>query len=312
MTDNVIRGETMELGMLQFNRIGLLGCLAASVSWLAWGGASAHASVITSADIGKNLEYQQTDSSGTVTPFSGFGTGNAFFFARVFYDSGAYDGGSLSYNTTTIPFNSVAFDCCGSTGGAYQTSFISKSDMDSQFPTNTSYTLEVTDSTNTNPPTDIHINLPDDLYQSTPVPTFSAASFDALQLLTPGQGLTIFTSTFTPDPNATGGQTFLSIYDLTANTTVYSDFGANTRGSWNVGSGVFDAGHLYEAQLIFDNLVSSSDGGIPTTARSDLRTDVFFGLAAAVPEPGALPLLASGVGVLGALGWSRKRKRFAA
>ncbi len=270
--------------------------------------ANANAAILA-ADLGKNLEYLQADNAGTTFPVGG--AANAFFFARTFYTSGAYDGGSVKFGATTLPFNSQSMDCCGSTGGQYQTDFITKADMDAMFPTGTVYTLQVTDSTNTNPTTDIHITLPGDLYDTTPIPTFDAASFDALNSLTAGQGLTLFTSTFTPDANATGGQNFLSIFDLTANTNIYSGFGSNTRDSWAIAAGLFQAGHQYEAQLIFDNFVLSNDGAVPTTARSDLRTDVLFQVpATAVPEPATWAIMLMGFAGLGAqLRSSRRRAR---
>lgn len=258
---------------------------------------AAHAGLLF-ADVGKNLEYRQTDGAGTTVPL---GAANAFFFARAFYTSGAYDGGNVSFGAETRAFNSFASDCCGSTGGQYQTSYLTKSSMDSQFPTSTVYTLHVTDSTSVNPPADISVTLPGDLYTATAVPTFDAASFSALNSLTPGAGLTIMTSTFSHDPAATAGQSFLSIFDLTGGGSVYSAFGASTRSSWLVDPGIFLAGHSYEAQLIFDNLVSSSSGGIPTTARSDLRTDLFFSLPASVPEPGTWVMMLLGVGAMGGI-----------
>ena len=250
------------------------------------------------ADVGKNLEYRQTDSAGTTVPL---GAANAFFFARAFYTSGAYDGGNVSFAAETRAFNSFASDCCGSTGGQYQTGYLSKASMDSQFPTGTLYTLHVTDSTSVNPPADLSVMLPGDLYTMTAIPTFDAASFSALNSLAPGAGVTIMTSTFSHDPAATAGQSFLSIFDLTGGGSVYSAFGASTRSSWLVDPGIFLAGHSYEAQLIFDNLVSSSSGGIPTTARSDLRTDLFFSLPGSVPEPGQWVLMLVGAGATGAV-----------
>lgn len=142
--------------------------------------------------------------------------------------------------------------------------------------------------------------LPNDLYDALPIPTFDGASVDALNTLMPGQGITIGTSTFTPDAAANGGENFLSIYDLTANTTVYSDFGSNLRDSWGVGSGIFEAGHQYEAQLIFDSFVQGASGGVPTVGRDDLRTDLIFSLPSAVPEPAEWALMLSGFGVIGA------------
>jgi len=253
--------------------------------------------VPVSADIGKNLEYLQVDNAGTTVPI---GPSNAFFFARTFYATGDYDGGNLQFDSTTLNFNSTSTDCCGHTGVQYGTTFITKAQMDADFPTSTVYTLHLTDSTHVNPDVDIQVNLPPDLYNTTPVPTFTSASFDALNGLTPGQALTVFTDPFTVDANATGGQTFLSIFDITDGTNIYSDFGTNTRASWDIGSGLFLAGHQYEAQLIYDNLVQGSDGLVPTTARSDLRTDVIFSLPGGVPEPASWAMLLIGLGAVGA------------
>ncbi len=254
---------------------------------------------VTFADVGKNLEYLQTDAGGTTAPV---GAANAFFFARAFYHSGDFDNGSVTFNGTTVPFNSIAYDCCGSTGGQFQTGYITKADMDATYPTNTSYALTVTKTGDPGATRVVNVFLPDDLYTKTPIPTFDAASFNGLNSLAPGQGINIGTGIFGADPGANGAQTFLSIFDLTAGTTVYSDFGSNSRSSWLVGSGIFQAGHSYEAQLIFDQLLFGSDSGVPVTGRDDLRTDLFFSLpGVGVPEPAEWALMLAGFGLMGAL-----------
>lgn len=254
---------------------------------------------LMSADLGKNLEYLQTDNAGTTVPT---GAANAFFFGRAFFSSGSFDGGSLNFNTTSLPFNSLASDCCGNTGGQYGTAFITKADMDAMFPTATDYRLDLTNSVTPALNTSLHILLPADLYTTTPNPVFSAASFNALNSLSAGQGLTLLTSTFTPDMHASGGQTFLTIFDLTAGGTIYSDFGTNLRDNWTIGSGLFLGGHDYLAQLIFDNYVSGSDMGVPTTARSDLRTDVRFSIpSVGVPEPATWAMMLAGFAMSGLL-----------
>jgi len=289
--------------MIKSIRFGLAVAVLASASIAS---ASAHAQV-TFADLGKNLEYTQTSAAGAVAAVNG--GDNAFFFGRVFYASGAFDGGSLSYNSTTLPFNGFAYDCCGSTGGQYQTGYMSKADMDAMFPTSTVYTLTATDSTSANPDNAVNVLLPDDLYADISTPTFNASSFTALNSLTAGQGVTIDTGVFTPDAGA-GGQNFLSIFDLTGGSTVYSDFGDNTRSAWAVGSGIFQSGHQYEAQLIFDSFVSGADNGVPTTGRNDLRTDLFFTVGAPTPEPGVWALMILGLGLTGAM--LRRRQAAAA
>ncbi len=251
---------------------------------------------ITFADVGKNVEYLQTDAAGATVSVG------AFFFARAFYNSGDFDNGSVSFNGTTLPFNSIAFDCCGSTGGQFQTGYISKADMDATYPTSTSYALTATKTGNPAATQVVNVLLPDDLYTTTPIPTFDAASFNALNSLTPGQGIDIGTGIFGADPGANGAQSFLSIFDLTSGITVYNDFGSNSRANWLVGSGIFQAGHSYEAQLIFDQLLAGNDGGVPVTGRDDLRSDVFFTVpqAAAVPEPATWAVMVLGFGLMGA------------
>ena len=102
----------------------------AAVGVMGWA-VSAQAQVIA-ADIGKNLEYVQT-GPGNVIPI---GPDNAFFFGRTFYANASdFDTGFMGApDTTNYPYNSTAFDCCGHTGGQYQTPYISRAQMDSMFP----------------------------------------------------------------------------------------------------------------------------------------------------------------------------------
>ena len=273
-------------------RSAMLAAAAAATTFAGAAQASIHF-----ADVGKNLEYVQVDAAGTTVPIA---ADNAFFFARTFYDTGDFDNGGVTFASTTLPFNSIAADCCGNTGAQYGTTFISKSVMDATFPTNTTYTMTLTKTGDPSATTSVDVFLPNDLYDATPLPTFASASVMALNSLVPNQAITIDTNAFTPDPAANGGETFLSVYDLTANTTVYSDFGSNLRNSWTVGSGLFQAGHSYEAQLIFDTFVSGSSNGVPTVGRDDLRTDLIFALPAAVPEPAQWALMLIGFGLVGA------------
>ena len=262
---------------------------------------------INFADVAKNLQFTQTDNIGTTAPI---GPANAFFYARTFYNSGDFDGGSVTFDATTLGFNGGAHDCCGSTGGQFQTGYLTKADMDATYPTSTTYTMTVTDSTAHNANASISVDLPDDIYAAVN-PIFDGATFDALNTLTAGQGLTIGTNTFDVVAGATGGQNFLTIFDLTGGGVIYSAFGANTRNSWAVDPGLFLAGHSYQAELIFDSLVNGFVGDTQVTGRDDLRTDLFFSVpsAAGVPEPAAWALMLVGFGAMGA---SLRRRRQAA
>ncbi|MGZ3402553.1 MAG: PEPxxWA-CTERM sorting domain-containing protein [Phenylobacterium sp.] len=269
---------------------------------------SAHAQV-TLADIGKNIEKTQTDSSGTLVG------DNAFFYARAFFQPNAFDGGSVTVNGgTSYAFNGPSFDCCGHlTGDQYQTPFLPKATMDANFPTqstySTPYQMSLTNSANPLVDTAFNLDLPDDFYTAND-PTFSAADFTAMTSLTAGQGLTLNTDGFTPGAGADGGTSFLSVFDLTANQYIYSNFGSSGGAAWTIGAGSFTAGHSYETQLIYDSYINLNEV-VPATARADLRTDVFFSLpGAAVPEPAAWALMLAGFGVMGAN--LRRRRALAA
>ena len=258
---------------------------------------SAQAGIIF-ADVGKNLEYVQTGPA-SLSPVNG--GDNAFFFARAFYANPAdFDGGSLGFSGGPLPYNTSAADCCGNSGGAYQTGYMSRAFMDATYPTGETYTLTSTNSV-TLASQSVAIPYLNDLYDTTPLPALDAASFNALQNLNPASGLTVFFNPFVHDPNATFGQTFLSVFDLTAGATVASLFGPSSPSSFFLPAGTFTAGHSYETQLIFDNGVGGQDGGVFTTARSDLRSDVFFDVprAGAVPEPATWAVMVLGFGLMG-------------
>ncbi len=255
---------------------------------------------ITFADVGKNLEYVQTGAA-SFSPVNG--GDNAFFFARAFYaNSSDFDGGSLDFSGGPLPYNTSAADCCGNSGGAYQTGYMSRAVMDATYPTGETYTLTSTNSVTLDSQS-VAIPFLNDLYDKTALPAVDAASFTALQSLNPALGLTVFVNTFTPDPDADFGQTFFSVFDLTAGATVASLFGPSTTSSFFLPIGTFTAGHSYESQLIFDNGVNGRDGNAFTTARSDLRSDVFFDVpqAGAVPEPATWAIMVLGLGLMGAV-----------
>lgn len=270
----------------------------------------AHADIVN-ADVAKSLEYQQTGPS-TVVPYDSVGDGsnkNAFFYGRTFYANPSdFDGGQLTFAGPGSPQNyniSGVLDCCGHYGAGYQTGYLTKSTMDSQFPTGVTYTLTATNSVTM---TAQSVNIPyvQDMYAGN-VPTFSAATFTALHNASGSGPTTLSFNSFTPDAAATGGQDYLYIYDFTSGMTVanFHNLPASTT-SVTLSPGTFTVGDHYFTELIFDNYLNGFDGSVPTTSRSDLRT--FFDFTAmGVPEPSAWALMLLGFGGMGLVVRSRPR-----
>ncbi|MEO8813371.1 MAG: PEPxxWA-CTERM sorting domain-containing protein [Caulobacteraceae bacterium] len=260
------------------------------------------------ADVGKNLEYQQTGPT-TVIPYNG-GT-NAFIFARSFFaNPGDFDGGSMSFPGPASP---QAYNGSESGGGfndvGYFSPYMTQAALDTAFPTGITYALTATNSVSHASQT---INVPylaD--YYTADIPALTAASFTALQGANPNAGLTLSFNSFTPAANAGFGQGFFSIYDYTTGMGVFaaSGFSPSTT-SVSFGPHTLTAGDSYTYELIFDDGVTGIDpaSGLAYTARSDQRTFGLFSAGpAGVPEPAAWALMLAGFGLAGA-GLRRSRR----
>ena len=275
-------------------------CAASIFGFAALAATSASAGIVF-ADVGKNLEYQQTNAT-TVVPFNS-GT-NAFLFARSFYTNPTdFNDGALTVGTSNHPYNlEGALDFQGDTGGGYQTGYLTMAAMDAAFPTGATFALSPVN-TGTSDTATVNVVFSADTY-ATVLPKLDAASFNALQNVDPNAGLTVGFNSFSGDPGADISQGFFTIFDYTSNSVVenFAGFPTGTTSAF-LAPGTFTAGDQYVCELIFDNVVSGDDGGILTYARSDVRTLGYFtapGGIGAVPEPAAWALMLAGFGAVGA------------
>ena len=283
------------------------GITAVTLMLAGWSAQGARAQIV-SAEVAQGLEYQQT--SGGVAAYNG-GV-NASFTAITFAPSGAFDGGSVSFPGPASPqsFNiSGLLDCCGNYGVGYGTGYLAPAVLNANYPTGITYTLTATNS-GTLASESVQIPFLNPLYPSV-IPELTAASFNALQNLNPSAAITIDFNSSPVNPDATFGQVFFTITDVTTNTTVVNDAGLpSSTTSVTVGAGTFAAGDSYGFELIFDNGVQGAYGDVATTARSGLRT---FGLfTVAVPEPSTWAMMLLGFAGLGAAGHRRAQRARAA
>ena len=260
------------------------------------------------ADVGKNIQYEQT-AGNTVVPFNG-GT-NAFFFTRSFFANlGDYNAGTTTFSGVFSPrtFNIFGLlDCCGHPGAGFQSIYLLPSDMDSRFPTGIPYTMNLTGPAGNATATVSYLA---DIYTND-IPKLSAASFNALQTASPVAPLTINFNAFTPNPGASLGQGFFDIFDLTAGGVPWNAAGfSSSTTSLTIPAGTFTVGHDYVFQLIFDDLARDPNATVANDYRSDVRTVGYFTVSAAVPEPATWAMMIGGMFMAG--GALRRRRRLEA
>jgi hypothetical protein len=276
----------------------------------------AHAGM-TDVSIFRTGVYDQTGAT-TVSPANG---GANYYFAGNINvaNNGDYDTNGANIGVPTSP--GTEYTMTGPQGSSpfinynYTTSLMTKSDLDTNFPTgdyvltaNNTSTGAFASATLTYDGTDFYPN----------TPTYTAATFNGLAGLNTANSYTFdfepFVPQLTPDYAI-----FLTITDTTTGQTVYSDSsGVDTTTSFTVAGGTFTAGDSYIADLDFTNrqLITSpscegTDGQCPDTGEIgwDTRTDLSFTVGAgAVPEASTWVMMAAGFAGLGFLGLRGSRK----
>lgn len=127
------------------------------------------------------------------------------------------------------------------------------------------------------------------------IPTFTPASFDALQSANPGQSIDVSWNSFVPAPIAADPRVRLFLLDLTDYSFPIEEqaMPASTT-NYTIPSNILQAGRDYALQVIFSNATETTG---PAFGSASVLSDVYVQTAAhfsVVPEPASLSLLAVG------------------
>jgi PEP-CTERM motif len=268
-----------------------------AVAGLVAGAGAAHAQ-LTTADVGVNPTFEQTDPT-TVTSTGGFFSGRAFFTNTTDFDTGTLTyGGPGSPATLTAGSSPPSLTLSGS-----NTTFAG---LQSDFP-NGDYTFDL--SGGTMGPTEFVIDYAGNAYSNTP--ELTAASFSALQGLNAANSITVDFNAIDVSPNATPGANSI-VFSITnsSDASVFTETLSTSDTSVTIPGGTLAAGQSYSFDLLFDDrIVDTSDPDVLLTQFYDTHTAGAFSTAGAVPEPSTWAMMVIGFGGLGFAVARRGRKQ---
>ncbi|HEY5207074.1 MAG TPA: PEPxxWA-CTERM sorting domain-containing protein [Roseiarcus sp.] len=269
-----------------------------AVAGLAAGAGAAHAQ-LTSADVGLNPTFTQSDPT-TVTSTGGFFSGRTFFTNTTDFDAGTltYGGPGSPATLTQTPIPpSLSFT-------ASNPSF---SGLQSDFPTG-DYTFDLTGGTMG--PTEFVINYAGDAYSNTP--ELTAASFAALQGVASDDPFTVDFNAMEVSPNATtdANTIVFSIFDSSSFAQVFSATLSTSDTSVTIPGGTLSPNQTYIFDLLFDDRITDSTAAFLKTQFYDTHTGGSFFTSSAIPEPSTWAMMLIGFGGLGFAVARRGRKPF--
>ena len=237
----------------------------------------------TQVDTFKNIEYQQTGPATT-------SLAGTFFSASAFTAAaGDFTSVNLTYpgpgSPVSLTQNGNRWD--------YQTGFLAnQAALDAAFPFG-AYHFTGSDGMSSS---GVDVNYSMDAYTSD-IPLIS--NYAALQNMDPTADFTFLFPSFTPNPSATTGATYFTIFGNMGAVFFKTALPSSTTSIFMPG-GTLQAGKTYSFDLIYDDRIDP-----PATIQAfDVRTDGQF-TTSAVPEPGSRLLLGTG---LAGLAGTLKRK----
>jgi hypothetical protein len=273
----------------------------------------AFAGLIT-VDLGKNLQFTQTDAAGDMANQTDYFAARAFYQSTSDFDSATLtwpaSGGPVSMSNVPGTFQFLN----GQTAAGYylqqSPSYATQGALDAAYPMG-NYEYDLFNSGNLTASSTI--NYSTDLYPANQ-PTLTAASFNSLQGLNTTQATTVSFAALQDNPDfdstSDSDYIFLDVYTAGFGSDVYSTFVASPGDltSFLIPANTLTPGTSYSLLLDFDNRITGLDtNGINQYQLFDTKTEVDFTTAAAVvtPEPAGFAL--AGFGLL-ALACIRHRR----
>jgi len=278
----------------------LAGLLAAIANVLVAGSATAG---LTEATIFFDSEYQQISpisvipvNGGTNDFFSALGVVNNFTDFNVNGITVQVPTSPPTTNILSTPVIVILEDGTSSPAYRFQTSFLTPTQLATQFPTG-SYVISA-NNTGTGAHVSASINYTGNHFAN--VPTLSAGTYSALSGLDPDQPFTFNWTQFIPDTSINTPLEFFTIVNAASQSVVFSQtFLSNTITSITVPAGTLLPNTPYSEELIFSARIAETDPAMimcmATGTTCPGRTEVAFetrtitdfttGIAAVVPEP---------------------------